>query len=330
MAAPSPYSQLWRWELLQYLTTISGGGGGGGGTKLTASDTSPIGPAANDLWWETDTGALYIWYNDGDSSQWVMIAPGAYGTPTVVSDIDMQGFKVVNSVTMPPGNNTTTMATTGFVMANTAVFPKVTKFTAGSSWTPDPKLIHGFAMAKGGGGGGGGANVVVSNITGCCGGGEGMLAYKYFRKSDVTGSYTVTVGAGGAAGNGGTVGGTGGDSALGTLVVAKGGAGGQQFAPGYGVGGGTGDIIIFGACGEMGSSASSTSGTTATAGGGGGAGAGSGQMNGTGGTYNAGMSAIANSGAGGGGGASHSAGPGPIPGGGGGSGFVYVVEYCSL
>ena len=51
-------------------------GGGGGGASVTVSDTPPASPTANSLWWESDTGALYIYYNDGNSSQWVLIRSG--------------------------------------------------------------------------------------------------------------------------------------------------------------------------------------------------------------------------------------------------------------
>jgi hypothetical protein len=26
------------------------------------------------MWWESDTGCLFIWYNDGNTTQWVQIA----------------------------------------------------------------------------------------------------------------------------------------------------------------------------------------------------------------------------------------------------------------
>lgn len=49
------------------------GGGGGGGASVLVSDTPPVGAADNSLWWESDTGSLYIRYNDGNSVQWVAI-----------------------------------------------------------------------------------------------------------------------------------------------------------------------------------------------------------------------------------------------------------------
>ena len=46
-------------------------GGSGGGASVTVSDGAPSNPSDGDLWWESDTGRLKIYYNDGTSSQWV-------------------------------------------------------------------------------------------------------------------------------------------------------------------------------------------------------------------------------------------------------------------
>jgi hypothetical protein len=37
-------------------------------------DTPPPAPKPNALWWESDTGFMFIWYNDGNSTQWVQAA----------------------------------------------------------------------------------------------------------------------------------------------------------------------------------------------------------------------------------------------------------------
>jgi hypothetical protein len=39
------------------------------------SETPPVGAADSALWWESDTGLLYIRYNDGNSTQWVIACP---------------------------------------------------------------------------------------------------------------------------------------------------------------------------------------------------------------------------------------------------------------
>ena len=49
--------------------------GGGSGANVTISDTAPGSANAGDLWWESDTGRLKIYYNDTDSTQWVDASP---------------------------------------------------------------------------------------------------------------------------------------------------------------------------------------------------------------------------------------------------------------
>jgi hypothetical protein len=49
--------------------------GAGGGSSVYVQDTPPTGVPDNSLWWESDSGLLYVRYNDGDSTQWVIAAP---------------------------------------------------------------------------------------------------------------------------------------------------------------------------------------------------------------------------------------------------------------
>ena len=44
---------------------------GGGGANVTTADTAPTSPEDGDLWWKSDVGALKVYYDDGDSQQWV-------------------------------------------------------------------------------------------------------------------------------------------------------------------------------------------------------------------------------------------------------------------
>jgi hypothetical protein len=41
---------------------------------IIAGDQPPADPTDNTLWWETDTGVLFIYFNDGSSKQWVSVA----------------------------------------------------------------------------------------------------------------------------------------------------------------------------------------------------------------------------------------------------------------
>ena len=67
---------------------------------------------SGDMWWDKTTGESYIYYNDGDSSQWVQFAPQQRGT----------GNGTVTSVTAGTGLTGGTFTTTGTVaLADTAV-----------------------------------------------------------------------------------------------------------------------------------------------------------------------------------------------------------------
>ena len=55
-------------------------GGGGGGASVTTDDTAPSSPSDGDLWWDSDGGKMYVYYEDADSSQWVSVSvPGPTG-----------------------------------------------------------------------------------------------------------------------------------------------------------------------------------------------------------------------------------------------------------
>jgi len=55
--------------------TIASTASGGGGSSVYVGPTPPVGAAASSLWFENDTGLLYINYNDGNSTQWVIVPP---------------------------------------------------------------------------------------------------------------------------------------------------------------------------------------------------------------------------------------------------------------
>ena len=56
------------------------------GASVLVADTPPAGAPDKSLWWESDTGILYIRYNDGTSTQWVAVASGAAGITDAPND----------------------------------------------------------------------------------------------------------------------------------------------------------------------------------------------------------------------------------------------------
>jgi hypothetical protein len=48
-----------------------GAGQASGGTSVSVDDTAPSSPSPGNLWLDTNTGILYVYYDDGDSEQWI-------------------------------------------------------------------------------------------------------------------------------------------------------------------------------------------------------------------------------------------------------------------
>src|SRR6266487_231309 len=127
----------------------------------------------------------------------------------------------------------------------------IQKFTANSTYTPTAGMKFCIVEAIGGGGGGGGG-ASSAGTNGVMGGGGGSGAYSQRRltAADIGASQSVTIGTAGTGGaGGGNNGVAGGDTSVGSLVVAKGGTGGKgttaSGCPGGAGGassGGAGDI----------------------------------------------------------------------------------------
>lgn len=62
----------------------------GGGSVITIADAAPTGTVANTLWWDSDSGDLFVNYNDLDSLQWVQINTKAAAT-TGITDAPSDG-----------------------------------------------------------------------------------------------------------------------------------------------------------------------------------------------------------------------------------------------
>ena len=77
--------------------------GGGGGASVTVSDSAPSSPSAGDLWFNSSAGGLFVYYNDGDSSQWVEVV-GKTGA-TGPSGAAATWTEKTSSYTAVAGNN---------------------------------------------------------------------------------------------------------------------------------------------------------------------------------------------------------------------------------
>jgi hypothetical protein len=66
---PRTFPAIWNASATAIEDALAEGGGG----SITVSDTAPTDPAPGqgDLWWDSANGKLFVYYVDGDSSQWV-------------------------------------------------------------------------------------------------------------------------------------------------------------------------------------------------------------------------------------------------------------------
>jgi hypothetical protein len=80
---------------------------------VTISDTPPQNPGIGELWWDSVGGQLYIYYNDGTSSQWVVTGPAA-GSYLPTSGGTLSGSLVINgALTVNGANANVTLSPTG-------------------------------------------------------------------------------------------------------------------------------------------------------------------------------------------------------------------------
>jgi hypothetical protein len=73
------------------------GGGGGSGASVTISTSPPVSPSAGSLWFNSESGALYIYYDDGNSQQWVAPDNNGIGFNAVTMDASVSGVLSVSN-----------------------------------------------------------------------------------------------------------------------------------------------------------------------------------------------------------------------------------------
>jgi hypothetical protein len=64
----------WCWNHLAMgnsITVADPGSGTGSGSNVSIDDTAPSSPSPGNLWLDTNTGILYVYFDDGNSEQWI-------------------------------------------------------------------------------------------------------------------------------------------------------------------------------------------------------------------------------------------------------------------
>lgn len=72
-------------------------GGAGGGADIVVSDTAPDSPEPGTSWFNSDTGVLYISYEDADSQQWVQVNNGIIADAELTARVtSLEGVRPVS------------------------------------------------------------------------------------------------------------------------------------------------------------------------------------------------------------------------------------------
>lgn len=97
------------------------------GASISVGIAPPGSPAANQLWWNSDAsvggGQLFIWYNDGSTTQWVPASPAA-GTGSVVQTVSFQTGAVATGTITIPNDDTIPQITEGVEFLTLSITPK--------------------------------------------------------------------------------------------------------------------------------------------------------------------------------------------------------------
>lgn len=91
------------------ITVAANGSAGSSGASITVSDTPPPSPTPGALWWDSVGGNLYLWYQDPNSSEWVIANTGGIAdAPTDGNQYarQNQSWTNISAVSAAAPNNT--------------------------------------------------------------------------------------------------------------------------------------------------------------------------------------------------------------------------------
>lgn len=94
-------------------------------TSVISSATPPSNPTSGNLWFNTNDGVLFTYFNDGNSSQWVEVKSNTASGSTVAARVDALEAKPPGLVAITPssvsvGSGTATVGTNGAVTFTSA------------------------------------------------------------------------------------------------------------------------------------------------------------------------------------------------------------------
>jgi hypothetical protein len=105
-------------------------GGGSGGASIEVGDTPPASPQPNALWWESDTGHLFLYFDDGNTQQFVQVNGSGSGPSTGNnSAVRLNPQQITENATIAAGMNG--MSAGPITIANGVTVD----VASGSTWT---------------------------------------------------------------------------------------------------------------------------------------------------------------------------------------------------
>lgn len=75
-----------------------------GGGSITTSTTPPVSPSAGDLWFNSESGILYVYYDDGNSQQWVAADNNGSGGKVAQVVYTEDATRVSTTIVIPRDN----------------------------------------------------------------------------------------------------------------------------------------------------------------------------------------------------------------------------------
>lgn len=78
---------------------------GEGGASVTVSETEPVDPTEGDLWLNSTEAKMYVYYNDGDSAQWVAAVGGTVPQQGKIIDVKHALFAGTQTAALSSGSS---------------------------------------------------------------------------------------------------------------------------------------------------------------------------------------------------------------------------------